>query len=117
MDEQRAEDKCAGDENPLDFEAWAALSARMLGRTLDERLDMLEELDVRSADWMRSDEHYASALAADLAEGRMERPERYAGKCVAELERRKRAPQQAEPEPAEPPAEPRAVAAAYLGVA
>ena len=108
MDEQRAEDQGAGDEIPLDFEAWAELSARMLGRTLDEQLDMLKELDVRSADWTRSDQHYAGALAADLAEGRMERAERYAGKCVAELERRKRAPQQAEPEPAQPPAEPRA---------
>jgi hypothetical protein len=117
MDEQRAEDQGAGDEIPLDFEAWAELSARMLGRTLDEQLDTLEELDVRSADWTRSDQHYASALVADLAEGRMERAERYAGKCVAELERRKRAPQQPEPEAAEPPVEPRAVAAADLGAA
>ena len=36
MDEQRAEDKCAGDEIPLDFEAWAELSARMFGRTQPE---------------------------------------------------------------------------------
>jgi hypothetical protein len=117
MDEQRTENHGAGDEIPLDFEAWAELSARMLGRTLDERFDMLEELGVRSADWMRSDEHYTSALAADLVEGRMERAERYAGKCVAEVERRKRAPQQAEPEAADRPGEPRALAAADIGAA
>ena len=112
MDERRVEDEGAGDEIPLDFEAWAELSARMVGRTLDEQLDMLEELDVASADWTLSDQHYVSALAAEIADGRMERTERYARKCMAELERRKQAPQQAEPDVMEPPAAPAAAGTA-----
>ena len=36
MEEQQADDQGAGDEIPLDFEAWAELSARMFGRTQPE---------------------------------------------------------------------------------
>jgi|SRR6185437_13537440 len=77
----------------LDFDAWADLSARLIQLDGDARLDILDEAEVGVNEWGRCEEHYALAIADDIAHGRMERAERYASKCVAEMARR------AEPRP------------------
>jgi hypothetical protein len=76
----------------LDFEAWAELAARLLQRSQEERLDILDERGIDIGDWMRCDKHYCLALATELAAGQMERATRYGRGCAAELERRRREP-------------------------
>lgn len=77
---------------PLDFEAWAELSARLLQLEQAARLDVLDERGIDVADWTRWDEHHCLALAADIAAGRMDRAKNYGQRCAAELERRRREP-------------------------
>jgi hypothetical protein len=74
---------------PLSFEAWADLSARLMSLDPDARLDILDEHDLDEQDWMRWDEHHCLALGRDVAQGRMDRAEGYARKCAAEMERRR----------------------------
>jgi hypothetical protein len=73
---------------PLSFEGWADLSARMTNLGRDERLDILDTQQIQVDEWMRCEEHYTRALADDIRHGRVERTQLYAGKCVAEVERR-----------------------------
>jgi hypothetical protein len=75
-------------EVPLSFEAWADLSARMAKLSQDDRRDLLDEQHIEPDDWARCEEHYALALVEDIGHGRLDRAELYAGKCVAEVERR-----------------------------
>jgi len=77
---------------PLDFEAWAELSARLLQLEQAARLDVLDERGIDVADWTRWDEHHCLALASDIAAGRMDRAKNYGQRCAAELERRRREP-------------------------
>jgi len=78
-------------ELPLNFHAWANLSARLLHLEQEERLEILNELDIAPEDWACCDEHYCLALTADIAAQRMDRAEHYGQACAAELERRKKA--------------------------
>jgi hypothetical protein len=78
----------AEDEMPLTFEAWAELSERMVNLSEEERLEILDAQHIEPDEWMRCDEHYALVLVGDIGQGRLERAELYAGKCVAEVERR-----------------------------
>ena len=73
---------------PLTFDAWADLSARLLNLGPEQRQEILDEHDVEDDEWTRCDEHYAMTLAGDLGHGRMDRAERYAARCVEEIERR-----------------------------
>jgi hypothetical protein len=73
---------------PLTFEAWAALSARMMNLSEEERLDILDAHPVEPDEWRRCEEHYADVLAGDIGQGRMESAELYARMSVAEAERR-----------------------------
>lgn len=79
----------------LTFEAWAELSARLLNLDKEARLDVLFEREVDPAAFARCDAHYVLELGRDMAQGRNDRVDSYAQKCVAEMERRKAAP----PEP------------------
>jgi hypothetical protein len=96
-------------ELALSFEAWADLAARMLGMTPEQRQEVLDEHDIDAADWTRCEADHVEALTSDITGGRTDRTDLYAGKCVAEMERRRsqassHAKAEAEPEP--PPAEP-----------
>jgi hypothetical protein len=101
---------------PLTFEAWAALSARMMNLSEEERLDILDAHPVEPDDWRRCEEHYVHVLAGDVGQGRMERAELYARTCVAEVERRGNevaaSPSPASEEDRAPMAEPTAPVAA-----
>ncbi|APR87642.1 hypothetical protein A7982_12991 [Minicystis rosea] len=110
----------------LDFDTWAGLSAQLLHRDMDERIDILDERGVTLEDWTSSDDHYARLLVADIAAGRMERPNSYGRKCAAEIQRRKQpahTPHEAtdtqagaalEPEPATPAPAPEATVPTLL---
>jgi hypothetical protein len=73
---------------PLSFDGWANLSARMMNLGKDERLDILDTQQIQVDDWKRCEERYSRALADDIRQGRMDRADLYASKCVAEVERR-----------------------------
>ncbi|WP_437311236.1 hypothetical protein [Sorangium sp. So ce388] len=76
---------------PLDFEAWSELSARLLERDMDARLDLLAEAELEPVDWNRCDMHWSLALAQDIAAGRLDRAQRHGGRCATELAQRRRA--------------------------
>lgn len=73
---------------PLDFEAWAALSARLLQLEDEERFDVLAEAEVEPDDYVRCDAHWSVVIARDIAAGSMARAEVYGAKCAEELKRR-----------------------------
>lgn len=73
----------------LPFERWAEVSALLLKRSADERLDILEEQEIDPAAWVRNDRHWTAQLADDLDRGDEERPERYAARCAEELRARR----------------------------
>ncbi|XYI02877.1 hypothetical protein ACMHYB_25245 [Sorangium sp. So ce1128] len=82
---------------PLDFEAWSELSARLLERDVDARLDLLAEADVDPVDWNRCDMHWSLALAQDISAGRLDRAQRHGGRCATELAQRRRPAAAAQP--------------------
>ncbi|WP_437931707.1 hypothetical protein WMF37_21430 [Sorangium sp. So ce291] len=82
---------------PLDFEAWSELSARLLGRDVDARLDLLAEAELEPVDWNRCDMHWSLALAQDIAAGRLDRAQRHGGRCATELAQRRRPDAAAQP--------------------
>src|SRR4051812_50189228 len=85
---------------PLDFDAWAALSARLLEQNEEARLDILAAAELHASDFSRCDEHWSMQIVHDLVAGRMERAQRYGAVCAAELKRRKAPPVEAKaPEP------------------
>jgi len=105
---------------PLDFDAWADLSARLLQRDEEQRLDILADEEVELDAWARCDERWSAELVSDIARGRMDRAHQYGARCADELKRRAAeasapkaepprevavaSPPASEPRPAEPPA-------------
>jgi hypothetical protein len=86
----------------LSFDAWADLSARLMGLEQDRRFEVLDEQKVPPKEWTRCDQHYVRALGTDVAQGRRERVEIYGRKCAEEMDRRSKAG--AAPAPPEQPA-------------
>ena len=76
-------------EPSLDFDAWAAVAARMLRLDLEGRAAVLEELEIESPVWDDAEAYWARALAAELASGSFARAQRYAALCCQELAARK----------------------------
>ena len=72
-----------------DFEAWAAVSARLLKRSADERAAVLTDLALASV-WAGADAHWRRCIADDVAADRDERPARYSAVCAEEMLRRRR---------------------------
>lgn len=105
----------AAEKPVVPFERWAAVSARLLKRSRDERLDMLEENEIDPLDWASADRYWVEMLAEDLDRGDDTRASHYAKVCAEELRRRERPETPSAPEPkpepkaAEPPAPPVAV--------
>lgn len=94
---------------PLDFDRWTALSARLLNLGTEERIVILDERGVALEDWMSSDEHHCSALAAEVAAGELTRAEMYGRACAAEIARRRRGgPEVSPPQDLHEPAAPTA---------
>lgn len=88
--DRKANDEVRDDrsEVPLDFDAWADLSAKLLQRDRDSRLDILEEREIGTDTWTACEKHWTLYLAAELSAGRMDQARAYGLKCAAELERR-----------------------------
>ena len=106
------------DKPPLDFDAWADLSAFFLGAAPEDRLGVLDERGIPLEDWTRSEEHHVRSLAADIVAKRTTRADRYARKCAEVVARRNTAPEPpAEAEAEATPAVPAAVPAAAPDVA
>ena len=85
----------------MSFEAWAALSLRLLGTSDEAKLQALREQSLTPEAWARIDEEHLRTLSDDLRAGRTERPALYEAKQKEELARRAGAL-----DPAEAPAEP-----------
>lgn len=71
-----------------DFEAWASVSVQLIHRTDDQVTAILDRLGLR-ATWPASDEKWSRVLARDISNGALERVERYAEICAAELRQRR----------------------------
>jgi hypothetical protein len=84
-------------QDPLGFEAWAALSIRFLGARAEEKLEVLGARRLTLEAWTRIDDDYLRMLSADLRAGRTERPALYAATCTEEMARRTRASPAPEP--------------------
>ncbi len=72
----------------IPFEQWAGISARLLKRSRDERLDILDAAKVDPLDWLQAEQHWVATLADDLDRGEDERINHYAKVCSEELQRR-----------------------------
>ncbi len=64
-----------------DFEAWASLAAQLRSMPEDERTTAVQARGLATHDWTRIHESWAGQLNEDIANGRMERPGRYAELC------------------------------------
>jgi hypothetical protein len=71
----------------LEFERWAMVSAQLLRRLVTERAQVLRDSGV-GGDWFELDQRCFGVLAGDIERGRLDRVERYARLCAAELARR-----------------------------
>src|SRR6202044_1254008 len=78
---------------PLRFEAWAELSASLIGAGPEERFEALGARDLGLEDWMRCEAHYFQSLADDLAARRTTRIDLYARLCGEAVTRRKVLPE------------------------
>jgi hypothetical protein len=87
-------DAPAPGEAEIDFETWAALSARQLKLDQEARFDLLEEREIDPAAYARAEERWVMALSDDLSAERMDRVDLYAACCAAEMQRRKETKQE-----------------------
>ena len=71
-----------------DFDAWAAVSAKLMQRTPAEVEYLLASLGVAAA-WPAANDAWSRTLAHDLMKNQLERARRYAEKCHQELDRRR----------------------------
>jgi hypothetical protein len=78
------------DDVDLEFERWAMVSAQLLRRVVTERATVLRDSGV-GGEWYELDERCFGVLAGDIERGRLDRVERYARLCAAELARREAA--------------------------
>jgi hypothetical protein len=72
-----------------DFDAWAAVSAKLLGRSKGDTEHLLLSLGV-AATWPTAEAFWSRTIARDLMTHQLERIRRYADKCAQELERRRK---------------------------
>jgi hypothetical protein len=84
------EDQAPPDDRPppLDFDAWASLSAGQLKLDEPARAAVLEQAGVRQADFQRADAHWSAMLTADLEARDLTRARRYGAICADELAKR-----------------------------
>lgn len=75
----------------LPFETWSDLSARMVSLDPFAREKILEETEVDPHDFDASEVHWGKTIGEDITAGDLVRAQAYGAKCVAEIERRKRA--------------------------
>lgn len=87
---------------PLDFERWSTLSAKMLGRSPEERDAILEGEGVELDAWDESDAHWLGMLKSDVMRGDLDRAKHYGLACAEETKRRQAAPAQEAVEAARP---------------
>ncbi|MSP25915.1 MAG: hypothetical protein EXR75_12295 [Myxococcales bacterium] len=71
-----------------DFDGWAAVSAKLAGRTAQEAEFLLAQFGLGQS-WPAADAHWSRELGNDLLALKLERATRYAERCARELERRR----------------------------
>lgn len=72
----------------LEFDAWAALSARLNGLAPDEWDAILDAKAMELEQWELEDAHWLGVLAEDIRRGDMARAKAYGSACVEQLARR-----------------------------
>jgi len=88
-DSARGRDESA----PLSFDVWAPLAARLISRTVLERMEILADADIEPAKWNGSDSYWSAALAHAIVAGGSAEVDRYARMCAEEMSRRRAAGQ------------------------
>jgi hypothetical protein len=73
-----------------DFDAWAAVSARLLGRAAPEHAALLAALGIGDG-WAASDAKWTARLARDMSNGVLDLVDRYGAICAREMELRQTA--------------------------
>ncbi len=71
----------------VDFDTWAMVSAQLLRRSVAERAKIIYDSGF-DASWQRIDGHWYAVLAADIADGKLDRVDRYHAICRQHLEQR-----------------------------
>ena len=69
-----------------DFEAWATVSSRLIGKGPDAQKSLLAELGVGEV-WRNANLAWARAIASDMLEMRLDRAQQYAEICARVLDR------------------------------
>jgi hypothetical protein len=64
-----------------DFEAWATVSAKLIGKTDEEGRELLARMDLTLV-WKNANDAWAKALAGDIVDMRLHRAQRYAEICA-----------------------------------
>lgn len=95
----RSEHEEAEDAPALPFETWVQIAAKMLERSASQKLELLQNHNVKPEDWTPSDEHWTAILASDIAAGDFTRADVYALVCLEEMQARKPPQEKASPEP------------------
>ena len=90
-----------------DFEAWAAVSARLLKRNEEERSAIIDNLELSDV-WAEADEHWSQQISAGVSADDMRLANRYGEICAVEILARRAAggTQTARPTPPTPPPQP-----------
>lgn len=78
-----------GEDAELSFEVWSSISAELLQREPEERIERLEAHDLMPDVWEAADARWTLELATDVAAGKLDRARAYGRACAAELERRR----------------------------
>ena len=73
---------------PLDFEAWAALSAELLERSESEQEDILDEREIDIELWEACNLFWLDELANQLRRGNAKLATRYGRRCALALQQR-----------------------------
>jgi hypothetical protein len=76
-------------EEVLPFEVWSETSARLTRMDADRTAQILAAEEVLPSRWELSEMRWIHALAADLAEGKMERATSHGQRCAEEMSRRR----------------------------
>ncbi len=86
-----------------DFEAWAAVSARLRKRGRERQNAILRQLGIAEV-WPAANEAWTKVLSEDMAADRLQRVNRYGQICAEEIKRRRAASAPAPPSTGLPPA-------------
>jgi hypothetical protein len=73
----------------MPFERWADVSSRLVSLELEQRLELLDALEIDPRDFEASELHWGRIMAGEIARGDFTHANDYGVKCADEMKRRK----------------------------